>query len=448
VLIKACYNNFIRKFGGKIIMYGLIITALQFILGYINTQILIKKRPFSIIQVILVIISSVLIGLSFLVIGVYGSIFMVLGIFLLNYYHNRNLIGDIGITSYGVIILVISDHLSSFIEGGVPPLSAPNYFVVVHMSLHFLISILLSTIISYCKDVFKSKKSMDKKSEVFISLMGLITISVYYLCIFLGVYLGNSIELIQLNLLFFIVYLLLTIIIFYFYSESLRKSYQIKQKETEYEAMQMYMEEIESRYTDIRKFRHDYQNILCSLNTFIEENDFNGLREYYYVNIKKTSRYLDENNFKLENLSKLKVKEMKSIIATKLIFAQELGIDATFEARDEIHKIDLDSVTTVRIMGILIDNAIEELQEIKSGFLKVGIIQDAKSVQIIVQNTCRAEIPRVHKLKQAGFTTKGKNRGLGLSIVTELIQKLHNVIAETIIDNEMFTQIIIVNEME
>ena len=265
----------------------------------------------------------------------------------------------------------------------------------------------------------------------------------FYGSIILGRYLGQTIELVQLNMFFFFVYTGISIVIFLFYARSLEVKYKAQKKEAEYESMQFYVNEIEKQYTEIRKFKHDYQNILSSLDIFIEEENYANLREYYYKKIKVVSNKIVKNNFGLENLSKIKVTEVKSILATKLMIAQDSGIDTKFEAPDYIDFIPMDSVALVRIMGILLDNAIEELTELKEGNLLVGILKNGDTIIFIVQNTCRSNIPKVHQLKKSGFSTKGKNRGLGLSNLSDLVKEQKNVSLETTIFEDQFIQKVI-----
>ena len=77
--------------------------------------------------------------------------------------------------------------------------------------------------------------------------------------------------------------------------------------------------------------------------------------------------------------------------------------------------------------------------------MTVGMVQDRKAVHIIVQNDCRDDLPRVHKLKEAGFSTKGSNRGLGLANLAELVAQLPNVVSETLVEEGRFTQILVVH---
>jgi two-component system sensor histidine kinase AgrC len=269
---------------------------------------------------------------------------------------------------------------------------------------------------------------------------------VYYASVYLSVFLGNTPELIQLNLLFFVGYLVVMLVVFFFYINAIRNQYRSKQKEAEYVAMRQYMESMEMQYKDIRKFRHDYQNILSSLDDYILGNDYNGLKEYYIKYIKPSSETISKSNFKLDALGNIHVRELKSILVLKLMSAQESGIDVSVEVKEVIKNIPVDPVILVRIMGIILDNAIEELETLGNGLLSVALFEDETALQIIVKNTCREAIPRIHQLKKEGFSTKGEGRGLGLSNMADLINDCGNILSETIIEKEAFVQRLILNK--
>ena len=40
-----------------------------------------------------------------------------------------------------------------------------------------------------------------------------------------------------------------------------------------------------------------------------------------------------------------------------------------------------------------------------NGILAVALYQDEKSVHVIIQNSCRKDLPKLHKLKTNGFST-------------------------------------------
>jgi two-component system sensor histidine kinase AgrC len=159
---------------------------------------------------------------------------------------------------------------------------------------------------------------------------------------------------------------------------------------------------------------------------FIEEGDWEGLREYYLLKIKTTSEIIDKSDFALENLSKIKVKEVKAILAAKLMMAQNLGLEfdikVEFEVNADIEAFPIDSVALVRIVGIIMDNAIEELTELKEGRLLVSCLKRDWEIVLIVKNTCGLDV--------------SKNQG----ILSEIIGNYPNITLETDIAEDGFIQ--------
>jgi len=121
------------------------------------------------------------------------------------------------------------------------------------------------------------------------------------------------------------------------------------------------------------------------------------------------------------------------------MLAQSNHVGATFEADKEIDDFYVDSVALVRIIGILMDNAIEALGELPGGKLLAGCFKDKSGISIIVQNTCRTDL-KLHELLQKGFSTKGEGRGLGLNNLQEIVDAHENLTLETKIAKSIFTQ--------
>lgn len=239
--------------------------------------------------------------------------------------------------------------------------------------------------------------------------------------------------------LLFFIYTVTLIMSLSFYIQSLETKYQVKKKEDEYQAIQSYTDTLEKHQLDIQKFKHDYHNILISLSGYIEDEDLQGLKAYFKKEVIETSKIM-YHPFKLEKLSKIKQKSIKSMLTTKLIMAQEFGIDVSFEASENIKDISMDIVDFIRILGIILDNAIEELLVLEKGRLLVGLFKDVSATVCIVQNTCRTTIPSIHQLREIGFSMKGEKRGFGLSSLEEITSKYQNVALKTSIFENQFIQ--------
>ena len=242
------------------------------------------------------------------------------------------------------------------------------------------------------------------------------------------------------------VYVAVSFISFFFYIGQQNAKSTLQKKEIEQESMLFYMNEIEQQQASLRKFKHDYQNILLSLEDYLDSDDIAGLREYYSTKIRTASETIIKQNFSLSRLSHIKVKEIKSILTAKLARAQNIGIDVSFQAFDDIDHISVDSVTLVRILGIILDNAIEELEMIENGKLQVACFKHKEAITFVVDNTCRADTPPLHQLKETGFSTKGKGRGLGLSNLTELVNAQPDIILHTNMTKRHFIQKLTIGE--
>ena len=248
----------------------------------------------------------------------------------------------------------------------------------------------------------------------------------------------------------FIVRLALTIGFTVWYAKFAQKTrearYELLRKESEQENLHRYTQAVEQQYIAVRKLEHDYDNILLSLQGFIDENDFDGLKQYFFLKVAGTSSIVTKSHFALKNLEKIKVREIKSILAAKLMMAQGLGIDATFEANEEIEDVYTHSLALVRMFGIILDNAIEAQAGLEDKKIYVGSFKWEHGLYFIIQNTCPPNMPAFHNLWKTGFSSKGKNRGLGLTNLIEIVKELPNVSLETDIKDGNFVQKLVIEE--
>ena len=61
---------------------------------------------------------------------------------------------------------------------------------------------------------------------------------------------------------------------------------------------------------------------------------------------------------------------------------------------------------------------------------------------IVIQNSCNIAMNPSEDLFELGFSTKGRNRGIGLNNVKEILDKYENIILETEMEDSTFRQII------
>lgn len=227
----------------------------------------------------------------------------------------------------------------------------------------------------------------------------------------------------------------------YIFSNNQKLAFATREKAIEQRAMQLYIDEISKQNEEINQFRHDYLNILSSLESYLEEGDLQALTVYYQQTIQPTRTLFLENASKLSALQKIDHPAIRGIFMTKLLLAQEKGISVHLEMTGKIifpkHVFDLN---LIRILGILLDNAIEEVDALGKGELAVAFFQEKDALVILIQNTVRNPVEPLYQLKKQGFSTKGKGRGYGLSTVDELMSQTSDLLLETTISQHLFVQ--------
>jgi len=65
------------------------------------------------------------------------------------------------------------------------------------------------------------------------------------------------------------------------------------------------------------------------------------------------------------------------------MMAQEMGINVAFETRTLIDFILMDTIDFIRIMGIILDNAVEEVMDLKEGILRVGLLKVVQTLFLL-----------------------------------------------------------------
>ena len=214
------------------------------------------------------------------------------------------------------------------------------------------------------------------------------------------------------------------------------------QQESQLKTLKYYVDEVEQQSAQIRQFKHDYQNIMLSLDGYIKDKEYEELESFFYKEVLKTAKAIDEKDTRLEDMKNIKSKEVKSILVAKMQKAFSLNIDIEFVAREEIEEIPLESITLIRIIGILLDNAIEAVQEIEGGRILVGILRRGQDTLLFVQNTCETEEVDINKIYQKGYSSKERGRGIGLANLSEFTRKHDNLFLKTEIKEGQFIQMV------
>ena len=355
---------------------------------------------------------------------------------------------------YSIVIVLMSTLLSYLTNFITVVISLYTEDIIHNIYLftifHLLIYIILSLILAH---LFKHLLIKLRYIYLYISKRYYFIISFVLAIAFIYFYIISQTNLQENNSLKFYAIIFVSVIVFLsliilLLSAFALREMKYKRKLQEIEAYYEYTLRIESINNEMRKFRHDYVNILTTLSDYIREDDMPGLRKYFNENIVPMKDKLKTRSIKMNGIEKLKVREIKGLITTKIIQAQEKRIPISIEVPDEIDRIDMNTVELSRIIGIIVDNAIEASENLEEPLINIAFIDNEESVTFIVMNKCSDDIPKIHELFEQGFSTKGDNRGLGLSTLKELTDSNENVLLDTVIENGYFVQKVEINNKE
>lgn len=286
---------------------------------------------------------------------------------------------------------------------------------------------------------FKDLKADNKFSLILIMSTFIIFATVYYIAY------KNNTEWIDVTII--AVYLILFIAIIYTVITVYNKQAEMKLKENELNNLTEYTNKLEIIYNDMRRVKHDYSNVLTSMIGYMEEKEMDGLIKYFNEEIIPFSKQLEANNNKLGLLSMLKQVEIKAIVSNKVIMALDKGINVLIDITEPFGIESVGIVDICRITGILLDNAIEAAQGAEQPEVQIGFINGSTSKTIVINNTCKVDNEPIYKMYEEGYSTKGNNRGLGLSIYTKIVDRYAVLSKSTVIEDGYFKQVLTIKEL-
>ncbi|MFD3156906.1 sensor histidine kinase [Haloimpatiens sp. FM7330] len=235
--------------------------------------------------------------------------------------------------------------------------------------------------------------------------------------------------------------IILISIIVYYYDKSVEYRVKLQREIEEKNEIEEYSNIIEEMYSETRRFKHDYINMLSPLKEYIDNANIEGLREFFYDNVIDMDKNIKWSNSNIDKLKYIKVVGLKAILSTKLIKAASMNIDIKVDIVEDIDYVYMNIMDLCRIIGILMDNAIEAAQECEYPKICVAVVNKNDYVVIAVHNNFFGEKPQIHKIYKEGFSTKGKDRGIGLYNVKNIIDTNYdNVFLNTSIEENMFIQ--------
>lgn len=276
--------------------------------------------------------------------------------------------------------------------------------------------------------------TMDKRTKILLILNSIFMIISFALQSFLVSFYIDNLP-IYVTAISLIVLLGYYIISFY----SLIKTTKLQMTEQILEQTNQYNKTLTILHDNIRCFKHDYNNMITTLGGYILSEDNEGLKKYYNELLQDCSRVKSLSALSPEVINNPAI---YSLLTNKYHQASELGIDMNIESFIDFHKINMKVYEFTKVLGILLDNAIEAAKECQEKNINIIIRNDFKVKRqlVIVENTYKDKNIDTEKIYEKGFTSKPNNTGLGLWETRQILKRNNNLNLFTSKNNEFFKQ--------
>ncbi len=286
-----------------------------------------------------------------------------------------------------------------------------------------------------------SENGNKKKILYLISLEIILCGLIFVFNVVFGNYIGYTSPVLLFNGILFFLFFLSTGIIIWQLNKTMQEDYELRARITQAESLSEYADRLENLYQEIRGFKHDYMNILSSMYSYLEEERFDELKQYYREKLLPDGRKLISEDDYIGRLSNMKIMELKGLLYTKVLKAADCRLHVTVDIPEIITEINMDIPDLIRILGIFLDNAIEAALPTSERELYIGILCNGEQDYLRITNSS-LPITNISELFMEGYSGKSGHSGIGLHEAKALLDRYPQALLNTEYKDGSFTQLL------
>lgn len=429
----------INEFFGTIVVLGSMIFEINSFFYLVNHKGTSKKEVFFLVGLFLFLF--ILDGFGTITFANIATVIEVLGIYL--FYKKR--FGKFNTLSS--IVTAVTLSLFAEIISGALSFHINHKFSILPFSLSYIILIIILAVLLRKINVKKYLLGLNKH------IVLILEIYVYITLIFIS-FLNLNFEKTPLSSFFSIGMLVIQIIFSVFIYRATLKIQKDKLTRQQQKILISYMNSLENTQKTLRKFKHDYQNMLNSLELSASDDTSHALLkklEHY-----SKTKFNKEVLWRFNDVNNVSDPLLKSIVITKLNKVFQQGYTYHFECTQKITQLpNIDTFDLVRIIGIAYDNAIEESQLVakkyhdnKRAEIDSMLYQsEPGEIEFVVRNRIANNQISKNDLTTANFTTKKAHQGVGLTNVKEIVRQYPQAYFKYEVRDNWFIFTLIVNKV-
>ncbi|MBM7865765.1 GHKL domain-containing protein [Heliobacterium gestii] len=179
-----------------------------------------------------------------------------------------------------------------------------------------------------------------------------------------------------------------------------------------------YLQQVNDLFLAFRAQRHDFSNHLHTLNLLIITN-----------NMEKASGYMKglvKEAVDLNTVLRIADPVIAAVVRVKLAQAEQKGIRLVLNILHDLSGLKIKSYQMVKILGNIIDNAFDAVEEFCSEKKEVYLETNKTKgkIRILVSNpNTQMSNTKVEDIFKSGFTTKKSHSGIGLTVCKKIIEE-------------------------
>jgi len=299
------------------------------------------------------------------------------------------------------------------------------------------ILIIILCYLPFIKKIYLKLVNLTDKIKLvnLIKFCGLSFISINFLLIFMY-YELNSVYVIIINTVLLLIY---SYIVYRTLNERNNSLIVKAENDSLMESLHQYEDMVDRQRVD----NHENKNQLLIIKNMINKKDKDVVK--YIDTIVKDQKEDDEALY--TRVMTIPSGGLQGIIYQKMLVMKDENILFSLDVSRDVRKIELDNFSMednyrlCKIVGVLLDNAIEESRKIDDKRIMISLYVDDDKLVIDISNRFEGNID-IDKLDLEGYTTKSDGHGYGLSLVKKILSESDIFENERSIKKDVFKQVV------
>lgn len=205
-----------------------------------------------------------------------------------------------------------------------------------------------------------------------------------------------------------------------------QNQFKVKEQTMELQMHQLYDESFQNLLTEIREKQHDFRN---HINAVYNQHYVCTTFEELVAEQGKYCNQMMKNN-KYNELLKIGKSTIIGFLYGKFMEADAKGIDVEYKIAIQGLECCMPEYKFVEIIGNLFDNAVEALENDEANKkIFLGLMERKESIVFRISNKSKyLTQKKLDEMFQMGKSSKGGNRGIGLSNVKKICDEYHCIL--------------------